>query len=475
MDWMEMIDHYILKINDFLYTNVMIALLIGLGLLFSFGTRFVQFRLFGEMFRVIFEKSTISTKGKAGISSFQAFTVSAASRIGTGNLAGVATAIAAGGPGAVFWMWLIAFIGAASSFVESTLAQIYKVKDETGFRGGPAYYMERGLNKRWMGIIFAITITFCFGLVFNSVQSNTISIAMNESFHVSKPVVGLVLCILTALIIFGGLKRIAHVTQVLVPVMAIIYILVALVVLIMNITEIPAMFMLIIKNAFGIEEALGGTLGAAVMNGIKRGLFSNEAGMGSAPNAAAAAAVSHPVKQGLIQTLGVFVDTIVVCSATAFIILLSGEYLRADASSINLTQSALSVHIGDWASIFLAVAIFLFAFSSVIGNYYYGETNIEFIKNSPAALFVYRLAVLGMVYFGSVAKISLVWDMADLFMAIMALINLVAITMLYKIAVAALKDYQQQRKAGKEPVFYADSIEGVGTADCWERKPQEEK
>lgn len=206
MDWMEMIDHYILKINDFLYTNVMIALLIGLGLLFSFGTRFVQFRLFGEMFRVIFEKSTISTKGKAGISSFQAFTVSAASRIGTGNLAGVATAIAAGGPGAVFWMWLIAFIGAASSFVESTLAQIYKVKDETGFRGGPAYYMERGLNKRWMGIIFAITITFCFGLVFNSVQSNTISIAMNESFHVSKPVVGVVLCILTALIIFGGLN-----------------------------------------------------------------------------------------------------------------------------------------------------------------------------------------------------------------------------------------------------------------------------
>lgn len=371
-------------------------------------------------------------------------------------------------------MWLIAFIGAASSFIESTLAQIYKVKDENGFRGGPAYYMERGLNKRWMGIIFAVTITFCFGLVFNAVQSNTISIAMNESFNVSKPIVGLVLCILTALIIFGGLKRIAHVTQVLVPVMAIVYILVALFVLIINITEIPAMFMLIIKNAFGMEEAVGGTLGAAVMNGIKRGLFSNEAGMGSAPNAAAAASVSHPVKQGLIQTLGVFVDTIVVCSATAFIILLSGQYLREDASSINLTQSALSVHIGEWAAIFLAVAIFLFAFSSVIGNYYYGETNLEFIKNSPIALFIYRMAVIGMVYFGSIAKISLVWDMADLFMAIMALINLVAIAMLYKIAVAALKDYQQQRRAGKEPVFYADSIEGIGKADSWERKRQEE-
>ncbi|WP_156187114.1 alanine/glycine:cation symporter family protein [Bacillus sp. FJAT-27231] len=467
---MERLDQYILSINNYLYSYVMIALLIGLGLFFSFKTKFVQFRLFKEMFRVIFEKSTISTAGKKGISSFQAFTVSAASRIGTGNLAGVATAIATGGPGAVFWMWLIAFIGAASSFVESTLAQIYKVKDENGFRGGPAYYMERGLNKRWMGIIFAVTITFCFGLVFNAVQSNTISIAMNESFQVSKPVVGIILCILTAFIIFGGLKRIAHVTQVLVPVMAIIYILVAFFVLIINITEIPAMFMLIIKNAFGIEEALGGTLGAAIMNGIKRGLFSNEAGMGSAPNAAAAASVSHPVKQGLIQTLGVFVDTIVVCSATAFIILLSGEYLRKDASSINLTQSALSVHIGDWASIFLAVAIFLFAFSSVIGNYYYGETNIEFIKNSRGALFIYRLAVIGMVYFGSVAKISLVWDMADLFMAIMALINLVAIAGLYRIAAAALKDYQQQRRAGKEPVFYSDSIEGIGQVDCWERK-----
>ncbi|WP_095407444.1 alanine/glycine:cation symporter family protein [Pseudobacillus wudalianchiensis] len=472
---MERIDQYILSINNYLYSYVMIALLIGLGLFFSFKTKFVQFRLFKEMFRVIFEKSTISTEGKKGISSFQAFTVSAASRIGTGNLAGVATAIATGGPGAVFWMWLIAFIGAASSFVESTLAQIYKVKDENGFRGGPAYYMERGLNKRWMGIIFAVTITFCFGLVFNAVQSNTISIAMNESFQVSKPVVGIILCILTAFIIFGGLKRIAHVTQVLVPVMAIIYILVAFFVLIINITEIPAMFMLIIKNAFGIEEALGGTLGAAIMNGIKRGLFSNEAGMGSAPNAAAAASVSHPVKQGLIQTLGVFVDTIVVCSATAFIILLSGEYLRKDASSINLTQSALSVHIGDWASIFLAVAIFLFAFSSVIGNYYYGETNIEFIKNSRSALFIYRLAVIGMVYFGSVAKISLVWDMADLFMAIMALINLVAIAGLYRIAAAALKDYQQQRRAGKEPVFYSDSIEGIGEVDCWERKRLNEK
>ncbi|WP_204555492.1 alanine/glycine:cation symporter family protein [Bacillus ectoiniformans] len=453
----------------------MIALLVGLGLLFSFTSKFVQFRYMKEMFRIIFEKSTVSADGKRGISSFQAFTISAASRIGTGNLAGVATAIAAGGPGAVFWMWVIALIGAASSFVESTLAQIYKVKDRDGFRGGPAYYMEKGLNKRWMGIIFAVTITFCFGLVFNAVQSNTISLAMNEGFGVSKIAVGAVLAILTAIIIFGGLKRIAHVTQILVPVMAVIYLVLAIFILLFNITEIPAMFMLIVKAAFGIEQAAGGALGAAVLNGIKRGLFSNEAGMGSAPNAAATAAVSHPVKQGLIQTLGVFVDTILICSATAFIILLSGEYLRADATSINLTQSALAVHIGDWATIFVAVAIFLFAFSSVIGNYYYGETNIEFIKESPAALFIYRLAVIGMVFFGSVAKISLVWNLADLFMAIMAFINLIAITMLYKIALAALRDYRMQRKAGKDPVFYADSIEGVGETECWGRRQETER
>ncbi|MBM7649242.1 AGCS family alanine or glycine:cation symporter [Bacillus ectoiniformans] len=472
---LETLDAVIVEISNYLYTYLMIALLVGLGLLFSFTSKFVQFRYMKEMFRIIFEKSTVSADGKRGISSFQAFTISAASRIGTGNLAGVATAIAAGGPGAVFWMWVIALIGAASSFVESTLAQIYKVKDRDGFRGGPAYYMEKGLNKRWMGIIFAVTITFCFGLVFNAVQSNTISLAMNEGFGVSKIAVGAVLAILTAIIIFGGLKRIAHVTQILVPVMAVIYLVLAIFILLFNITEIPAMFMLIVKAAFGIEQAAGGALGAAVLNGIKRGLFSNEAGMGSAPNAAATAAVSHPVKQGLIQTLGVFVDTILICSATAFIILLSGEYLRADATSINLTQSALAVHIGDWATIFVAVAIFLFAFSSVIGNYYYGETNIEFIKESPAALFIYRLAVIGMVFFGSVAKISLVWNLADLFMAIMAFINLIAITMLYKIALAALRDYRMQRKAGKDPVFYADSIEGVGETECWGRRQETER
>jgi AGCS family alanine or glycine:cation symporter len=385
-------------------------------------------------------------------------------------MAGVATAIAAGGPGAVFWMWVIAFLGAASSFVESTLAQIYKIKDKDGFRGGPAYYMERGLNKRWMGILFAVIITFCFGLVFNSVQSNTISLAFNEAFGTSRLMIGLILAVLTAIIIFGGIKRIAYVSQVIVPIMAVIYLLVAIVIVVLNITEVPSLIATIVKGAFGMDQAFGGAMGAAVMMGIKRGLFSNEAGMGSAPNAAATAAVTHPVKQGLIQTLGVFVDTILICSATAFMIILSGAYTTPDLSGIQLTQTALSSHIGTWAPIFVAVSIFLFAFSSVIGNYYYGETNIEFIKESRVAIFIYRLGVIGMVIFGALVDLATVWGLADLFMGIMALINLIAITMLGKIAFAALKDYKAQRKEGKDPVFYADSIPGLDGIESWETK-----
>ncbi|WP_313800290.1 alanine/glycine:cation symporter family protein [Cytobacillus sp.] len=469
---MELLESVIGFLNDIIWTYVLIAVLIILGLYFSFRSKFVQFRYLGEMFRILGDKSMVSADGKRGISSFQAFCISAASRVGTGNIAGVATAIAAGGPGAVFWMWLIAFLGAASSFVESTLAQIYKVKDKDGFRGGPAYYMQKGLNKRWMGIIFAIIITFCFGLVFNSVQSNTISLAFNEAFGTSRLTMGIILAILTAIVIFGGVKRIANVSQVIVPIMAVIYLAVAIIVVLMNITQIPDLIVMIVKGAFGFDEVLGGTIGAAIMMGVKRGLFSNEAGMGSAPNAAATAAVSHPVKQGLIQTLGVFVDTILICSATAFIILLYGDFSTSDLTGIQLTQAAMSDHIGSWAPIFIAVAIFLFAFSSVIGNYYYGETNIEFIKNSRVALFVYRLAVVGMVIFGAVVDLAIVWNLADLFMGIMALINLVAIVMLGKIAFAALKDYKSQRKEGKDPVFYADSIPGLDGIECWETKEE---
>ncbi|MGM9944543.1 MAG: alanine/glycine:cation symporter family protein [Lysinibacillus sp.] len=467
---MSFIENLVGNINHFMYSYLLIFMLVSIGLYFTIRTGFVQFRMIPEMFRVITEKAPVGKNGKKGISSFQAFTISAASRIGTGNVAGVATAIALGGPGAVFWMWCIALIGSASSFIESTLAQVYKVPEKGGlFRGGPAYYMEKGLKKRWMGIIFAIAITLCFGFIFNAVQANTISIAFNESFGVSRTIMGTLLAVLTAIIIFGGLRRIVSVTTFLVPVMAIGYIILAIIVMVLNITDIPAVFALIFKSAFGAEEMFAGMIGAAITNGIKRGLFSNEAGMGSVPNAAATADVSHPVKQGLIQTLGVFIDTLIICTATAMIVLTSDAYLSANATSINLTQASLSDSIGSWAGSILAITIFFFAFSSILGNYYYGESNIEFIKNSPIIINIFRVFVIGFVFFGSVAKVQLVWDLADVFMGIMAFINLIAILMLWKIAKKVLDNYLAQRKAGKNPVFYADEIEGLDNTECWGR------
>jgi len=467
---MSFFENIVGEINNFMYTYLLVYMLIGIGLFFTIRTGFVQFRMIPEMFRIITEKAPVRKDGKKGISSFQAFTISAASRIGTGNVAGVATAIALGGPGAVFWMWCISLIGGASSFIESTLAQVYKVKDKNGlYRGGPAYYMEKGLNKRWMGIIFAVAITMCFGFIFNAVQANTISLAFEESFGVSRIVMGIILATLTGVIIFGGLRRIVKITTYLVPIMAIGYLLLALIVVVMNIAEIPSVILLIVKSAFGAEELFGGLVGAAILNGIKRGLFSNEAGMGSVPNAAATADVTHPVKQGLIQTLGVFIDTLVICTATAVIVLLSDAYLVNDAASINLTQMSLADHIGSWASAVLAITMFFFAFSSVIGNYYYGESNIDFIKKSPIIVFVFRIIVIGFVFFGSIAKVQLVWDLADVFMGIMAFINLIAILMLWKVAKKVFDNYLMQRKAGKDPVFYADEIEGLENTECWGR------
>ncbi|WP_188454681.1 alanine/glycine:cation symporter family protein [Virgibacillus oceani] len=467
MDFIEMI---VDKVNEALWSYVLIIVLIGLGLWFTFKTKFVQFRYLPEMFRVLFDKRTINAEGKKGTSSFQAFAISAASRVGTGNLAGVASAVAVGGPGAVFWMWLIALLGSATAFIESTLAQVYKVPEKNQYRGGPAYYMEKGLGKRWLGIVFAITITFTYGLVFNSVQSNTISLAFAGEFDFNKNYMAIILVLLTAIVIFGGLKSIANVTQIIVPIMAILYILIAIYVLIANITSIPDLLTLIFSNAFGIREVAGGGFGAAIMMGIKRGLFSNEAGMGSAPNAAATAEVTHPAKQGLIQALGVFFDTILICSATAFIIVTAGGYEGSKLDGIQLTQKAFEFHVGSWASIFVAVAIFLFAYSSILGNYYYGENNIEYIKNSKFGLFIYRIAVLAMVIFGAIATFDLVWALADLTMAIMALINLYAITRLYKIAERVLKDYQRQRKEGKDPVFYRDVLEDDTGVEFWDRK-----
>ncbi|WP_226529232.1 alanine/glycine:cation symporter family protein [Metabacillus niabensis] len=467
---MNLIESMINGTNTLLWSYVLIIMLIGLGLYFTFRTKFVQFRLFGEMVRLLGEGARADKKG---VSSFQAFCISTASRVGTGNLAGVAIAITTGGPGAVFWMWLIALIGSASAFVESTLAQIYKVKDGDTFRGGPAYYMEKALNARWMGVTFAVLITLTFGLAFNSVQANTITSAFHSSFGINKGLIAIILSIITAIIIFGGIKRIARVSEVIVPVMAGAYILIALFIMIINITEIPSVFVLIFESAFGLQEAAGGALGAAMMNGIKRGLFSNEAGMGSAPNAAATADVSHPVKQGLIQSLGVFVDTLIICSSTAFIILLSGLYTSPESDGIVLTQQALETSMGTWAGIFLSIIVLMFAFSSIVGNYYYGESNIEFINNNKLFLNIYRVAVVAMVAFGSLASLSFVWSLADLFMGLMAIINLIAITLLGKIAFSALSDYTKQRAAGKNPTFTADTIEGLKNVEAWGKASEE--
>lgn len=465
---MEIFNNIISSLNNFMWSYLLIALLIGSGIYFSFKTRFVQFRYIKDMFKLLTSESS-KDKDNNGVSSFQAFCISTASRVGTGNIAGVAMAVATGGPGAVFWMWVIALIGGASSFIESTLAQIYKVKNDDGtFRGGPAYYMEKGLNMRWMGVIFSILISISFGLVFNSVQSNTVSVAFETAFGIDKSIIGIVLAVLTTLTIFGGVKKVARISELIVPIFAIIYAAIAVVVMILNIGYLASIFKLIFESAFGIKQFAAGALSATIMQGIKRGLFSNEAGMGSAPNASATANTSHPVKQGLIQTLSVFTDTLVICTCTAFIVLLSGSYITTDLTGIELTQNALSYLIGDFGAIFLAVCIFLFAFTSIIGNYYYAQSNIEFLNANKNILNLFRVLVVIMVVFGALTKVSIVWDLADLFMALMAILNIIAILLLSKYVYIALKDYEVQKAEGKDPQFNASNIDGLKGKTVWE-------
>ncbi|MBQ9202505.1 MAG: alanine:cation symporter family protein [Bacteroidales bacterium] len=459
------------QINDALWGYLLIAALIGCGLWFTWRSRFVQFRMAGEMLRLLGDSSSRPGSGERHISSFQAFAVSLASRVGTGNLAGVATAIAVGGPGAVFWMWVMALVGAATAFVESTLGQLFKQRHRDSFIGGPAYYIQRGLHCRWMAVLFAILITLSFGLANNSVQTNTICGAMQGAFGWNPAVTGGILVVMTLIIVFGGIQRIAKVSSVLVPVMAVGYFVLAVVIIVMNIQQIPHVLGVIVKSAFGLEQAVGGTLGAAIMNGVKRGLFSNEAGEGSAPNAAATAHVSHPVKQGLIQALGVFTDTLVVCSCTAFIILISGLYTSPELNGIMLTQSALVSEVGSWGAIFVAIAIFLFAYSSIIGNYYYGEANVRFMTSSRRAITLYRLLSGGlMVMFGALTTLEVVWSMIDLCMALLTACNLVAIALLGKYAFRLLDDYRRQKKQGiKDPIFHRRQLPEIEQdIDCWE-------
>lgn len=466
MDWITQILN---SINNNFLTYILIVMLLGCAIWFSFKTRFVQFRNIKEMVRLLGDSTAKVNGHEKHISSFQAFTISLASRVGTGNLAGVAIAITIGGPGAIFWMWVIALLGASSAFVESTLAQLFKVKNEHSYIGGPAYYMEKGLKKRWMGIIFAILITITFGFAFNSVQSNTMSAALHNAFHIDPIYSGSIIALLTLAIIFGGVHSIAKVSSVIVPIMAVGYIILALFIVLTNIGRLPDVLELIVGNAFGWHQALGGGVGAALMQGIKRGLFSNEAGMGSAPNAAATAHVTHPVKQGLIQALGVFTDTLLICSCTAFIILFSDLYGNNSMDGIELTQAALNNEVGSIGTIYVAVAILFFAYSSILGNYYYGEANIRFITKRQWIVTLYRLLVGGMVLFGSLASLEIVWSLADITMALMAICNLIAILLLGKYAFRLLDNYMEQKRSGvKSPTFHKEQMKDIEQdIECW--------
>lgn len=466
-----MLQEIINTANDLLWSYIMIAALLGCAVYFTFRSGFVQFRMLGEMLRQLVN-SADGDKTKEGkhISPFQAFAVSLATRVGTGNLAGVATAIAVGGAGAVFWMWIIALVGAANAFVESTLAQLYKKRSADSYIGGPAYYIMKGLKCRWMAVLFSLLTIITFGFAFNTVQSNTICAAMENAFGISPFWLGVVLTISTLAIIFGGIQRIAKISSVVVPIMAVGYILLAFTVVALNISLLPELISTIVRSAFGVEPIAGGAMGAAVMQGIKRGLFSNEAGMGSAPNVAATASTSHPIKQGLIQTLGVFSDTLIICSCTALIILASGVPLDGSLDGVQLTQEALTAEVGGAGRVFVAIAIFFFAFSSIFGNYYYGEANIRFITSSRIALNTYRLIVGVMVMGGSIMSLQTVWSLADVTMGLMTLCNLVALVLLGRQAMLLLDDYRRQRREGKDPVFEKSAIPELADNDeieCW--------
>ena len=470
-------------INDYLWTYVVIVLLVFCALFFTIRLRGVQFRLLRDMWKVIVNRPIHPTPSSATdhalssddaadelkrIGSFQAFAVSLSSRVGTGNLAGVASAIFVGGPGAVFWMWVMAIFGAATAFVESTLAQLYKKKGKKSFYGGPAYYMQSGLHCKWMGVLFAVLITITFGMANQVLQSNTLCDALCDATGVSHMAMGWGLALAVSLIIFGGVRRISLFSSIVVPIMAVGYILLALLVTLINIQHVPSMLMLIVENAFGFNQAVGGAVGVAIMQGVKRGLFSNEAGEGSAPNAAAIASTSHPVKQGLLQALGVFTDTLVICTCTAFIILLSGLYQQG-YDGIILTKYALEWHVGPVGGIFITVAIFLFAFSTLIANYFYGETNIRFITRQRWVIVLFRIFSGLTVIIGALISLQTAWTFVDLAMGAMTIVNLVAIILLSPKVYFLLNNYLSQRRKGQDPQFKRSMMPDTEKdIECWD-------
>lgn len=470
-------EEIISKVNDLVWSNALILLCMGAGIYFSVVTRFVQLRYFKEMITLLFGGNSSSK----GVSSFQAFAIAISGRIGTGNIAGVATAIAMGGPGAVFWMWLIAFLGSASAFIEATLGQIYKQVNNGQYRGGPAFYIEKGLGIKWYAIIFAVATILSTALFLPGVQSNSIALSMQNAFQVPVAYTGLAVAVLLGLIIFGGVKRIGKVAEIVVPFMAGAYILMAIVIMAMHIQEIPSVFLLIVKSAFKLEPAFAGVFGMAVAWGVKRGIYSNEAGQGTAPHAAAAAEVSHPVKQGLVQAFSVYVDTLFVCTATAFMILFTGQYnvinpeggfivenLPGAKIGAEYTQYAVNSHFPSLGSGFVAVSLLFFAFTTIMAYYYIAETNLSYLdkKGSKWALWTLRILILVATFYGSVKSAEAAWTLGDIGVGVMAWLNVVAILLLRKPALKAFKDYQQQRKEGKDPVFNAKAL-GIENTDEW--------
>ena len=454
-------------LSDNIYVYVVLWMLGFCGLYFSFKLKFAQIWLLSDAVKYLKEKSH---NGK--VSSFQAIMTCTASKVGTANIAGVATAVVVGGPGAIFWMWLMALIGSASSIVEATLAQMYKTKDEnSGFIGGPAYYIKNALGKKRLGILFASLFIFCYMFAFNALQSNNMSTAFenfipNYRSTIWPWVIGIIFASVVSCVVFGGIYRISFVSSYLVPTMASIYLLVGLYIVITNISSIPQMFVTIMKDAFDFKAITGGFAGSVILLGIKRGLLSNEAGMGSAPNSAATADTSHPAKQGVMQILSVGIDTVLICSTSAFIILLSKTPLDPSMNGIPLMQAAISSQVGVWGNYFVAASIILFAFSAVIGNFGISEPNILFIKNNRKFVNVLKVICIFGVCGGCVMSPTLVWNLADIAMALLATVNLVSITMLSKKFMLCFKDYLKQRKEGLEPVFNATENEITDT-ELW--------
>jgi alanine or glycine:cation symporter, AGCS family len=457
-------------LNDILWGYVLIYGLVAAGLAFTIASRFVQFRYFGAMFGILRQ----AFHHEAGhLSSFQALMLSVAGRVGAGNIAGVAVAITLGGPGAVFWMWVIGLIGMATSYFECALAQLYKNAEPDGtYRGGPAYYIERGLGQKWLAGVFSVLLLVTFGFGFNALQSYTVASSFHDAFGFPTLATGIGLVIVLGLIIFGGIKRIATAAEIIVPVMAIGYIVIALIVVLYNITALPAAFMLILSSAFGLEEAFAGGMGAAIAMGVRRGLFSNEAGLGSAPNVAAVAYVRHPASQGIVQAFSVFIDTLIICSCTAFMILLSGIYSPElqESSGVALTQSALADHVGEWGRSFVSIALMLFAFSSIIYNYYLGENSLNFFSEENKTLFNgFRVLTLALVMWGSLQDLGTAFGFADVSMALLAVVNLVAVILLIRVGLRIMRDYDEQKRAGiAHPVFDPDKFADLDIdRDAW--------